>query len=74
VRHALDRIPGVTITRSWANDDITLEEFGFDITTSGGRVLDLGFSESDPARGLSGKQLSNALTARIERELQSTNQ
>jgi hypothetical protein len=70
VRHALGAIPGVTITQAWANEDIGLEEFGFDIVTDSGRALELGFSESDPTRNLSGKQLSEALTARIQRDLQ----
>jgi hypothetical protein len=71
VRHALAAIPGVTITRAWANEDIGLEEFGFDITADGGPAVELFFSESDPTRGLSGKQLSDALTATIQQELQS---
>ena len=71
VGHALTRIPGVTITHDWANHDVTLEEFGYDITTSGGRSLHLNFGESDPLRDMSDQQLINGLTARIQQETQS---
>ena len=71
VGHALVRIPGVTVTRNWANEDITLEEFGYGITTIGGQPLDLSFGESDPMRDMSGQKLTRALTARIQQESQS---
>ena len=72
VRHALTAVPGVSITREWANKDVTLEEFGFHITTSAGQPLHLIFPESDPLRNLSGQQLTTALTTRIQQEIPST--
>lgn len=72
VQHALAAIPGVTITRDWANPDVTLEEFGFTITTSAGQTQHLDFQESDPIRDLSGQQLTASLTARIQQKTPST--
>ena len=65
VRHALPQLPGVTIAREWANRDVTLEEFGFDIHTSTRKGLALDFQESDPIRKLSGESLKRALAERI---------
>ena len=73
VQHALAAIPGVTITGDFANHDITLEEFGFHVTTSTGVSVDLQFGESDPVRDLSGQELTAALITRIERQTTSTN-
>ena len=72
VRHTLAAIPGVTITRDWANPDMTIEEFGFDIRTNTSQPLHLAFQESDPLRKLSGQQLTDALTARIQQETPTT--
>ena len=72
VQHALTAIPGITITGDFANHDITLEEFGFHITTSAGVSLHLAFEESDPIRELSGQQLTAALITRIEQKTTST--
>ena len=71
VGHALTRIPGVTITGKGANEDVTLEEFSYSITTSGGQPVHLGFGESDPLRDMSGEQLITGLTARIQQEAHS---
>ena len=68
VEKALMAVPGVTITYAWANEDVTLEEFGFHFTTPDGQALYLDFQESDPIRQLSGRQLTTALTARVEQK------
>ena len=68
VQRALAAIPGVTITDDFANHDITLEEFGFHVTTSTGVSMALQFGESDPVRDLSGQQLTAALITRIEQQ------
>lgn len=65
VGHALSRIPGIAITRDWSNHDVSLEEFGYDITTSDGRAVHLNFSETDPLRDVTGQQLTDGLLARI---------
>lgn len=68
VRHALSGIPGVTITREWANNEVvTIEQFGFDITTNSKKIA-LGFGEADPFRDLSGERLTRALTEKIQTE------
>lgn len=66
LRHALNALPGLTVTRDWMNADVTLEEFGFDVQTNGGEPILLDFQENDPARNLSGERLSRALRERIE--------
>ena len=65
IRHGLTALPGVTIARDWANQDITLEEFGFDVTTNRGEAIHLFFGEKDPARALSGDRLAQLLATRI---------
>ena len=65
VGHALTRIPGVQIRRTWANHDVTLEEFGYEIFTADGRAVSLHFEESDPLRDEKGQKLVEGLTARI---------
>jgi hypothetical protein len=72
VSNALATIPGVTITQSWHNLDVTLEEFGFGFTF-GGHPVRLYFGESDPIRTMSRKDLLVALLKRIETELPVTN-
>ena len=73
VQRALAAIPGVTITGDFANHDITLEEFGFHVTTSTGASMALQFGASDPIRELSGQQLTTALITRIEQQTTSRN-
>jgi hypothetical protein len=68
VSNALVHLPGVTILSSFYNHDITLEEFGFDIRTSEGREVHLGFSETDPIREMSGEKLSRALSEKIQKQ------
>jgi hypothetical protein len=64
----MTRLPGITIVNSGHNADVTLEEFGFDITTKTGRPLYIWFAEGDPTRALSGERLTKALAERIEKE------
>jgi hypothetical protein len=66
VQNALVGVPGVTITRSWANHDVTLEEFGFYVTTPDGESLHLDFQEADPIRQLSGRDLTAAIILRFQ--------
>jgi hypothetical protein len=68
VSNALAKLPGVTIVKSGANADVTMEEFGFDITTAEGRQVHVWFSETDPIRKLSGEALPKALTEKIRKE------
>jgi hypothetical protein len=67
-QHALEKIPGVTIANGYYNPDITLEEFGFDLTTASGHSVKLGISETDPIRGYYGAKLTAELTARIQQQ------
>jgi hypothetical protein len=67
VSNALARVPDVHILKSWYNDDITLEEFGFKIDQKG-RPLDIFFGESDPIRRMSGSDLEKALSELVEKE------
>jgi hypothetical protein len=66
LKHALTTIDGITITREWANEDVTIEEFGFDIATKSGQTIRLNFQESDQIRVLSGERLTQELTKRID--------
>jgi hypothetical protein len=68
VAHALSSIPEVTVARSWHNADLTLEEFGFDLTVSG-QPLKLHFSETDHIRSMSREAATAALRSRIASEL-----
>ena len=49
MRHLLQSLPGVSITREWHNHDIKLEEFEFDLSVNG-RPVSLYFSEGDSIR------------------------
>ena len=71
VSNALASIPGVTVTQSWHNHDITLEEFGFGLTVTGQPVVFL-FEETDPIRSMRPEAKVAALRARIARELVSS--
>jgi len=73
VSNALVSIPGVTVTNSWMNRDITLEEFGFDITTASGEAVHFGIGERDPLRKMSRPELVEALKREIAQQLSSTN-
>jgi hypothetical protein len=66
VSNSLAKIRGVTIRSSWHNADVTLEEFGFDITTPDGRELKIFFGENSPIRKLSGNELEAALAEEIK--------
>ncbi|HWQ91569.1 MAG TPA: hypothetical protein VN673_07845 [Clostridia bacterium] len=68
VSNALAKIPGVTIVKFGCNADVTMEEFGFDVTTQEGRQVHVWFSETDPIRKLSGEALSRALIEKIRKE------
>src|SRR5437899_10724714 len=64
VSNALSALPGVVITNSWHNADVTLEEFGFDLLWKG-RELKIFFGARDPVRELSGADLQRALAKLI---------
>jgi len=61
-------IPGIRITNSWLNPDITLEEFGFDVVTQSSQPVHISFGERDPLRKLSRTQLTTALAAEIQQK------
>jgi hypothetical protein len=66
--NALVSIPGIKITNSWLNSDITLEEFGFDVLTGNGQAVRISFSEQDPRRKFSRAHLAEALAAEIKQK------
>lgn len=68
VSNSLAKLPGVTIIKFGCNADVTLEEFGFDITTTEDGQVHVWFSEDDPIRKLSGEALSKALLEKIRKE------
>ena len=73
--NAVLAIPGVRITNSWLNPDLTLEEFGFYVVTQTGQSVPISFGERDPLRKLSRAQLSAALAAEIKQKTkEATNQ
>ena len=71
ISNALASISGVTVTQSWHNLDVTLEEFGFDLTVTG-QPVHLFFGETDPIRKMSRAAVVVALQALIATELASS--
>ena len=71
VSNALAAVPGVTMTGSWHNNDVTLEEFSFALTISN-RPVELFFGETDPVRTMKQDRAVRALQARIAAEPGST--
>ena len=60
--HSLESMPDVSdVTATAINIDISLEEFGLDVTLKDGRAAKLFFQERDPIRSLSGQKLTAAL-------------
>src|SRR5258708_28554320 len=72
ISNALVSIPGVVVTNYWMNRDITLEEFGFDITTASGEAVHFGIGERYPLRKMSRPELVEALKREIAHQLSST--
>jgi len=68
VSNALVSIQGVVITNFWMNRDITLEEFGFDVTTATGKPIHIAVGERDPRRRMPRAELVEALKKEIERK------
>jgi hypothetical protein len=68
VSNALVSIQGVVITNFWMNRDITLEEFGFDITTATGKPVHIAVGERDRLRRMPRAELVEALEKEIERQ------
>lgn len=66
--NALASIPGITITQSWHNLDVTLEEFGFDLVVTN-QPIRIFFNETDPIRSMSRQTAIAALQTRITKEL-----
>ncbi len=71
VSNALAAVPGVTVTQSWHNLDVTLEEFGFGLTVTGQPVR-LHFGETDPIRNMRRADAVAALQTQIAAELASS--
>jgi hypothetical protein len=68
VRKALVTIPGVRITNEWQNQDISLEEFGFDLMVDG-RPVRLYVAENEAVRRMSRDSAVVDLKAWIAEEL-----
>jgi hypothetical protein len=68
--NALASLPEVKIKSSLYNDDISLEEFQFDLET-GGRTISLFFTEGDAIRKMQRAQMIEALRKRLEDALTS---
>jgi hypothetical protein len=56
------------ILASGANEDISLEEFSFDVRNSQGEEFRLVFGEEDPLRRMSGPRLTGFLRQRMEKK------
>jgi hypothetical protein len=67
VSNALARLPNVRILKSGYNEDVSLEEFNFEIERDG-RALEIFFSERNPIRRMSGTNLEKALSEMITEE------
>src|SRR6266404_1105743 len=70
VSNALASIPGITVTQTWANRDVTLEEFGFVATIRSGEPVRIAVGERDRIRSLSGETLVQALKTEIQTQAQ----
>ena len=70
VSNALASISGITITQSWHNCDVTLEEFGFTATMVSGEPVRIAVGERDRIRSLSGELLVQALKTEIQTQAQ----
>jgi hypothetical protein len=68
VSNAIVCIPGLVITNFWMNRDITLEEFGFDVTNTTGKAVHIAIGERDPLRHLGRPELVEALRKEVERQ------
>lgn len=72
VSNALAGIPGIGISNSWANCDISMEEFGFNVTNREGNPIKIMIGEDNPIRKLSGEPLLLALKKEIEKQSSSS--
>jgi hypothetical protein len=70
ISNALASLPEVKIKSTLYNDDISLEEFQFDVETSG-RSISLFFTEGDAIRKMQRAQMIEALRNRLEDALTS---
>ena len=62
ISNTIESILGVSnVSATAMNIDISLEEFGFEVTLEDRRTIKLFFQESDPIRSLTGKKLRAAL-------------
>lgn len=70
--NALSSIPGLTIIRSWGNNDITLEEFSFDfkINDLKGHLF---FEDHSPIRNMPRWKAQTLLQERVAHGRNSTN-
>ena len=66
VKDALEDLSGGRVVKDWSNQDVVLEEFGFEVETARGKRIDLNFSETDPIRHMRGKKLHTALRERLK--------
>ena|SRR5258705_9944536 len=66
VSNALLRIPNIRIAGSFANCDVTLEEFGFELLRNSDEVIRVAFGEEDPRRELNRERLLQALKKEVE--------
>ena len=70
VSNALASIPDVVVTHGWYNADVSLEEFGFELTQQGHRMR-LWFGERDPVRFMPRKDAVVALRRLFDQKFQS---
>lgn len=66
VTDAITSIPGALILDSWANGDITLEEFAVTVRTPAGDTIEMFFEEDDQVRHWHGSRLVEALKRRMD--------
>ena len=48
VKHVIEDMPGTVIIDHWQHQDVTLEDFGFSVRLSDGRVVKIDFQENSP--------------------------
>lgn len=64
VSNTIASIPGVAVTTFWHNADVTLEEFGFDVSFKG-TTTSLFFGETNAIRSMPPDQMLIALKRKI---------
>lgn len=51
-KHAIEKMEGVEIVDYWQHRDLSLEDFGFDLSVNGGNLIQVAFLDNSPQKSL----------------------